>query len=267
MRSNESGDNDIWVHDLIRSTKTRLTFEDVTESDPAWSPSGREIAYRHNDPGPGDTLMRKSADGTGEAVVLVESESNLRWPDWSHDGRYLVYTESNSETQRDIRYVELGSDGAASEPVTFLSTPANEDRPQLSPDGRFLAYVSNESGRTEIYVQPFPNGAGKWQVSGNGGDQIRWSSDGSELFYAEGGLTLMVVSVSTEQGFTLGQPQMLFASPDLALATGAGRSYDVSADGQRFVMTAPAQEGDGGEVAPPSIRIVENWYEEFRDRE
>ncbi len=173
VRSNESGDNDIWVHDLTRSTKTRLTFEDVTESDPAWSPSGREIAYRRNDPGPGGTLMRKSADGTGEAVVLVESESNLRWPDWSHDGRYLVYTESNSETQRDIRYVELGSDGDASEPVTFLSTPANEGRPQLSPDGQFLAYVSGESGRPEIYVQPFPNGAGKWQVSGNGGDPPR----------------------------------------------------------------------------------------------
>ncbi len=115
-------------------------------------------------------------------------------------------------------------------------------------------------------MQPFPDGPGKWPVSVNGGDQIRWSSDGSELFYAEGGLTLMVVSVSTEQGFTLGQPQMLFASPDLVLAD-SGRNYDVSADGRRFVMTAPVQEGDDGEVAPPSIRVVENWYEEFRDRE
>ncbi len=148
VRSNESGNFDVWIHDLTRSTKTRLTFDEVTEAHPAWSPSGQEIAYRRNDRGPRDTLMRKSADGTGEAVVLVESESDLHWPDWSHDGRYLVYSEENSETGRDIRYVELGSDGAASEPVTFLSTPANEDRPQLSPDGRFLAYVSTESGRT-----------------------------------------------------------------------------------------------------------------------
>ena len=147
----------------------------------------------------------------------------------------------------------------------FLSTPATEDRPQLSPDGRFLAYISDESGRTEIYVQPFPDGAGKWQVSGNGGDQIRWSSDGSELFYVEGS-TLMAVSVSTEQGFTRGQPQMLFASPDLSSATSGGRSYDVSADGQRFVMTMPVGDGDE-ESAPPSIRVVQNWYEEFRDRE
>ncbi len=263
VRSNESGYLDIWVHDLIRSTKTRLTFDEVTESQPAWSPSGREIAYRHRG-GQTESLMRKAADGTGEAVVLVESESNLRWPDWSHDGRYLVYIEENSDTQRDIRYVELGSDGAASEPVTVLSTPASEDRPQLSPDGRFLAYMSTESGRNEIYVQPFPNGAGKWQVSGNGGDQIRWSSDGSELFYAEG-LTLMSVSVSTEQGFTLGQPQMLFESD--ALTSNFSTTYDVSADGQRFVMTMTVGDGDDGEMAPPSIRIVQNWYEEFRDRE
>ncbi len=263
VRSNESGNFDVWVHDLIRSTKIRVTFEDVNEAHPAWSPSGQEIAYRQVDVGPGDSLMRKSADGTGEAVVLVESESDLHWPDWSHDGRYLVYSEENSETGRDIRYVELGSDGAASEPVTFLSTPANEDRPQLSPDGRFLAYVSTESGRNEIYVQPFPDGPGKWPVSVNGGDQIRWSSDGSELFYAEG-LTLMAVSVSTEQGFTLGQPQALFASPGLTL--GGGRSYDVSADGQRFVMTMAVGDGDE-EAAPPSIRVVQNWYEEFRDRE
>ena len=215
--------------------------------------------------GPGDTLMRKSADGTGEAVVLVESESILYGPDWSHDGRYLVYTENNSETGRDIRYVELGSDGAASEPVTFLSTPANEDRHQLSPDGRFLAYVTNESGRTEVYVQPFPDGAGKWQVSVNGGNRIRWRSDGSELFYVAG-TTLMAVSVSTESGFTLGQPQRLFDAAELTGTVGAG-GYDVSADGQRFVMTAPVQEGDDGEVAPPTIRVVMNWYEEFRDRE
>ncbi len=260
VRSRESGNLDIWVHDLTRSTKTRLTFEDVNETQPAWSPSGREIAYRHIETGPGDTLMRKSADGTGEAVVLVESESDLDWPDWSHDGRYLVYTEDNSETQWDIRYVELGADGGASEPVTFLSTPANESRPQLSPDGRFLAYVSNESGRPEIYVQPFPDGAGKWPVSVNGGDQIRWSSDGSELFYKEGS-TLMAVSVSTEQGFTLGQPQALFESN--AQVSGG---YDVSADGQRFIMTMPVGDGDE-EAAPPSIRIVQNWYEEFRDRE
>ncbi len=110
-------------------------------------------------------------------------------------------------------------------------------------------------------MRSFPNGAGQWPVSVNGGKQPRWRSDGKELYYVEG-TTLMAVSVSTQQGFTRGQPQVLFESPDLA-PDGIG-AYDVTADGQRFVMIAPF-EGDG--AAPPKIRVVENWYEEFRDRE
>jgi hypothetical protein len=124
-----------------------------------------------------------------------------------------------------------------------------------------LAYASDESGRYEIYVRPFPHGAGKWQVSVNDGMQPRWRSDGSELFYLEG-TTLTAVSVSTGEGFTQGQPQALFESPDL-LSAGVG--YDVSADGQRFVTTALVEDNE--ESAPPAIRIVQNWYEEFRDPE
>ncbi len=135
---------------------------------------------------------------------------------------------------------------------------------KLSPDGRFLAYESNESDRYEIYVRSFPGGDGKRQVSVNGGTQPRWRSDGRELYYVEGD-TLMAVSVSTESAFTLGQPQQLFEAPALT-RTGGGLNggYDVSADGQRFLTIAPVE---GADSAPPTIRIVENWYEEFRDRE
>ncbi len=193
--------------------------------------------------------------------MLVEAEGTLVSPDWSRDGRYLVYYEVDEENGRGIRYVELQADGDASEPVTFLSTPADELSPRLSPDARFLAYISDESGRDEIYVRPFPDGAGKWQVSVNGGTDPRWRSDGSELFYLED-TSLRVVSVSTGEGFTQGQPQVLFESLDLAQV--GGRAYDVSADGQRFVTTALVE---GAEAAPPKIRVVQNWYEEFRDRE
>ena len=257
VRSNESGYNEIWVHDLTRSTKTRLTFEDRHEADPAWSPSGREIVYRLL--GSPERIMRLAADGTGDAVALVEAEGQLYMPDWSRDGRYLVYREDGTETRSDIRYVELGADGTAGEPVTFLDSPADESAPKLSPDGRFLAYASDESGRYEIYVRPFPGGDGKWQASVNGGTAPRWRGDGRELYYAEGA-TLMAVSVSTGSAFTPGQPQPLFEAPGLA------RGYDVSADGQRFLTIAPV-EADGEEAAPPAIRIVQNWYEEFRDRE
>ena len=263
VASREGGNPDIWVHDLIRSTKTRLTLEEGDEGSPIWSPSGREIAYWRLEANT-RRIMSRAADGTGKAVVLVESETEVFSRDWSRDGRYLFYVDmvgSGPETGQDIRYLDLQTDGDASEPVTFLSTPANENAGRLSPDGRYLAYQSGESGRQEIYVRPFPDGAGQWPVSVNGGKQPRWRSDGNELYYVEG-TTLMAVSVSTEQGFTPGQPQVLFESPDLA-PDGIG-AYDVTADGQRFVMIAPF-EGDG--AAPPKIRIVQNWYEEFRDRE
>ncbi len=245
VRSGESGNNDIWIHDLIRSTKTRLTFDDVTEANPAWSPSGREIVYRHA--GSPNRIMRRAADGTGEAVALVESEGGLFFPDWSRDGRYLVYIEVNPETRYDIRYVELGTDGDIGEPVTFLGSPADELFPKLSPDGRFLAYESDESGRSEIYVRPFPDGDGKWQASANGGTLPRWRSDGSELYYVEGG-TLMAVSVSSELGFTPGQPQPLFEAPGLAPVQIDLGGYDVAADGQRFLTIAPIE---GDEPEPP----------------
>jgi Tol biopolymer transport system component len=174
----------------------------------------------------------------------------------------LFYRErSGPENGADILYLDLQTDGDDSEPVTFLGTPAGESSARLSPDGRYLAYQSDELGRQEIYVRPFPDGAGQWSVSVNGGRQPRWRSDGKELYYVEG-TTLLAVSVSTEQGFTSGQLEVLFESPDLA-PDGTG-AYHVTADGQRFVMIAPVE---GDEAEPPTIRVVLNWSEEFRDRE
>lgn len=261
MNSLESGNADIWVHDLIRSTKTRLTFDTAAERTPTWSPSGGEIAYWVQDDGGNSRLMRKAADGTGEAVVLVEAEDNHPGPDWSRDGRYLVYAARNRETRNNIRYLRLETGGGATEPLTFLSTPATEAAPKLSPDGRFLAYSSDESGRNEVYVRPFPDGAGKWQASVNGGWKPRWSRDGKELYYVEGN-ALLTVPVSTEPGFTLGQPRKLFETDDL-ISSVASPTYDVSADGRRFVTIAPVEQDE----SPPKIRLVQNWYEEFRERE
>ena len=167
----------------------------------------------------------------------------------------------------DIRYIELGTDGEASEPVMFLGSSADEQMAKLSPNGRFLAYESDESGRYEIYVRSFPGGDGKWPVSVDGGRWPKWRVDGRELYYVEGD-TLMAVSVSTESAFTLGQPQRLFEAPGLALEPySANGGYAVSTDGQRFLTVAPLEDGDEVEATPPKIRIVENWYEEFRERD
>jgi len=219
-----------------------------------------EIAYTLT--GARASLMRRPADGTGEAVVLVEADGYPFAADWSTDGRYLAYSELTSEAGWDIGYVEIQSDGETSEPVTFLGTANTEAVPRFSPDGRFVAYISHESGSPEVYVRSFPDGtAGKWQVSVNGGRQPRWRSDGKELYYVEN-TALMAVAVSTEPEFTLGQPQILFESADLVGGPEAVQ-YDVSADGQRFVTVMPVE----GETTPPTIRIVENWYEEFREQD
>ena len=263
VTSNESGSQDIWVHDLIRATKTRLTFDPGAERIPTWTASGDEIAYWLVG-SEASSLRSTAADGTGEPVVLVESPNFLPNPSWSRDGHYLVYQENNPETGYDIRYIQVEADGSASEPVTFLATPAVEQAPKLSPDGRFVAYTSSESGRYEIYVRPFPEGAGRWLASVNGGARARWSNDGTELYYTEDD-ALMAVSVSTAQGVIFGQTQQLFESRDLVY-TRSATTYDVSADGQRFIMVAPVEDEEE-EVAPPKIRLVQNWYEEFRDRE
>ncbi len=241
VTSRESGNYDIWVHDLPRSTKTRLTFEDQVEAAPTWSPSGEELAYRFV--GARGGIMRRAIDGTGDAVPLLESDVGLLTPDWSRDGRYLVYDETNLETKGDIRYIEFGADGATSEPVAFSATSAFEHTPRLSSDGRFLAYVSNESGRDEVYLRPFPEGEGRWQASVNGGRHPRWRSDGEELYYIEAG-TLMAVSVSSKTAFTLGRPQPLFEAPGLVPTTVTGGGiggYEVSVDGQRFLTVAPVK--------------------------
>ncbi len=256
----DGGNRDIWIHDPVRDTKMRLTFDEGSERRPTWSPSGREITYRRRQ-GSGWSIASKATDGTGEATVLVGSEALVSVPDWSHDGKHLAYHGISADTRRNIWYLKPGGDGV--QPTIFLSTPANEAAAKFSPDGRYLAYVSDESGREEVYVRPFPEGSGKWQVSVNGGVQPRWRHDGRELFYVEES-TLMGVVVATEQGFVLGQRQRLFESEDLRAAAFSGPQYDVSADGQRFLTTTPAEDEN---APPPSIRVVQNWYGEFRDRE
>ena len=131
--------------------------------------------------------------------------------------------------------------------------------PTSPPDGRFLAYESNESGRYEVYVQRFPEGGGKTVVSTGGGRQPRWRGDGKELYYVNGD-TMMAVDVNTEPTFRVGRPTALFDAP--GAFAGRGQRYDVAAGGQRFLYAESVGEGK-----PTAVRVVLNWYEEFRDRE
>jgi serine/threonine protein kinase len=245
-------DVDIFVYDLDRGIKSRLTHDPAAETLGAWTPSGNEITYFTNDNNPG--LFSISSGGSGALVPLA---SPARLPDWSSDGKYLMYTAVSPETQGDLVYRERKQDGSLANPVVFLKTPFRETAARFSPDGRFVVYMSDESGQNEIYARDFPKGANRWQVSSKGGAAPRWSHDCKEIFYVEG-QKLMAVSVATRPDFSAKTPVQLFEKRSLQNPI---PQYDVSPDGKRFIiLERPANE------QPLSIHVVHNWFTEFRDQ-
>ena len=258
----EGANQDIWVHEVDRALKTRLTFDPGRDLIPKWSRSGEEVVFSSGRAGNLDIFSR-AADGSGEPASLVSTPRPEFPSDWSPDMKYFLYVAQYPETGLDIWYLERKEQGGGFDSQPFLQTSFSEFLSRLSPDGRFVAYLSDESGRLEVYVRPFPQGGGKWQVSANGGNFHRWSKDGRELFYVEGE-TLMSVAVSTTDGFSAGSAKPLFARPGLAV--GASSTFDVSPDGQRFVVVEDVESEEGKEAKPPSIHVVENWFEEFKDR-
>ena len=262
VRGTESANVDIWVHEVERAVKRRLTFDPSVDSRPQWSPSGKEIAFQSWRQGQGNMdIFSRPADGTGEAVLMVGTDLTERPYHWSSDGKYLLYQAEDPESKLDLWYLRRNEDNRGFEPARFLRTPFSEFLANLSPDGRFVAYCSDESGQDEVHVQPFPEGGGKWQISTNGGCQPRWSKDGKELFYLEGD-RLMAVQVATTSSFSFSSPAALFQDANLVGDRGEIQ-YDVSADG-RLVLVGAAE---GEEDKTLSIHVVENWFAEFRDRD
>ncbi len=262
VTATEGSNEDVWVYDIARGVRTRLSSASESDRRPVWSPAGDEVAFSSDRAGNGGIFLRQ-ADGSGEEQVLAATPRRELLSDWSWDGKYLLYHLYDPETGADLWYLERSEDGSGWEPHPFLQTPFGEVVPRFSPDGRYVAYVSDESGQNEVYVQPFPEGGRKVTVSSNGGTQVRWSRDGKELFYVER-QTLLAVSVSSGSSFSVGSATRLFEHTGL-LPGGNYAPYDVSADGQRFILAEPV--GEGADAPELSIRVVMNWYEEFRDRE
>jgi hypothetical protein len=180
------------------------------------------------------------------------------WPeDWSRDGRFIIYQIPGTKTGQDIWIAPQASDGAEHKPFPYLQSQFDEKHARFSPDGRWVAYTSNESGREEVYVQSFPRSGSRFQISTGGGREPQWRKDGTEVFYISEDRTLVAVPVkftsSASEPLQLGQPKPLF--PVALLDTFfVGRSYEVSNDGQRFLMPAIAS----GATAPP-LTVVLNW--------
>jgi Tol biopolymer transport system component len=247
-----TGNSDIWVIDLASGTRSRFTSGTRDKFWSTWSPDGKSLAYATDHPGgsSGYDIVIRATSGGAERVVVSDPLENEVPTGFSPDGRFLLFSKRKN-LRDDLMMVALDGNEA---PQPIAATPAVESLGQVSPNGRYVAYMSDESGRFEIYVTTFPAPEGRWQVSQNGGREPRWAKDGKELFFFAPDNRLMAAAVKTDTTtFESGAIQSLFQSRLMGLSF----RYDVSKDGQRFLVNAGLKE----ELSP--ITMVTHWTEEL----
>jgi serine/threonine-protein kinase len=252
-------ENDIWIWNLEHKTLTRFTFDPALDRSPVWTPDGRRLVFSSDRAGPANIYWQLS-DGTGTPERLTKSPVSYFANSISPDGAQLVI-RMNAPGSTDLMAVSLGPNH---EVRPLIQSPFNEDDGEISPDGRWLAYQSNESGRSEVYVRPFPNiEAGRWLVSTNGGMQALWARSSQELFYLDLTGALMSVRVTPGETWRTDSPIKLFGARQyFGTAIISGRTYDVSADGQRFLMIKPVESD--ATTAPSQIVVVQHFDEELK---
>jgi Tol biopolymer transport system component len=253
--SSGAGNPRLSVFDLRRAVLAPLTATATAtnlELQPVWTPDGQRIAFST---GKDATyifqLFWTRADGSEPSELLRKSDVDAYPYNWTSDGRTLVFVEETADRGTDIGVLSPGGKGEAQ---MLLSSAANEDEPALSPDDRWLAYTSDESGRREVFVRPFPGMGARWKISTEGGFSPRWSRSGRELFYRDGH-DLMAVAVDSSKGFTAGRPRALFKDTVPPWLNGG---YDVSPDGQRFVTMEIEEDG------AKRIVMLLDWFEELK---
>jgi Tol biopolymer transport system component len=248
------GNGDVYVLDLARGARTRLTFDLGNDRYPIWSPDGTRIVWVSNRGGMW-ALYQKLASGAGSEELLLKSDVILQPHDWSVDGKFIAYIRYDPKTNSDLWVLPLEGDR---QPFPFAQTPFREIKQRFSPDGRWLAYMSIETGAFETYVQPFPTTGAKWQVSTRGGSMPQWRGDGKELFYHSHDGKQMAVEVKGGKTFEVGLPQTLFNLRTIRLISGT--NYSVTKDGQRFLfITRPQQASEELQYV-----VVTNWAAEVK---
>ena len=241
------GENwDIWIHDIARGTKTRLTFDKGPDFAPMWTPDGKRILWVRT-----GTLFSQAVDGSGEPSALGEADGP---GSFSPDGKWLMIERRPPGTPGDLWLMPIDPPGEAR---PFLETKAGEWGPQISPDGRYVAYTSDESGTAEVYLKPFPKGEGRWQVSVNGGNQSVWSRRGDEIVYRKED-TLMRVPFSSKPTPVLGTPVELFQAIEKGLSL-RPRAFDLDLTGNRLLTAQTLNP----EAARRQLIVITNWFSEF----
>jgi len=240
--------SDIWLYDVIRRVKTRLTTGPGSARTPCWLPDGKHIIFSSNRRGHYD-LYEKAIDGAGSELLVFDSQLDKYCESFSPDGKFLLYFTITSDGNGDQWILPFFGDR---KPVPYLHTEFAELGGRYSPDGKWIVYSSDESGKQEVYVRPFPESGGKLLVSTSGGSFPTWRRDGKEIFYVGAGRELMAAKI-TENGSTLAVDT---ARPLFQTHTESFPSYDldVSADGDRFLMVSASSR-----KLPFPIAVVINW--------
>jgi serine/threonine protein kinase len=257
IRDPATGNRDIWILDLARGTSSRITFDAADHTNTAWSPDGQRIAYSSDRRGARD-IYTKNASGIGADQLLIESGIPKNVEDWSADGRWIVYNEAVPNNSDDLVVLSLDT----RKPVDFLRTRFQEDRGSFSPDGKWMAYQSYESGRAEVYIQPFPPTGEKWQISNDNGSQPEWRGDGRELYYSVHAVPARMMAVdivAKDHAIHAGIPHPLFEA--VMQDVGARNCWVVTRDGQKFLAVVPVNE-----KRADSFRVIVNWPSLVRKR-
>jgi serine/threonine-protein kinase len=253
----------VWIYEWTRDTLTRLTFDPAIDQKPVWTPDGKRIVFASNRANGPTNLYWQRADGTGEVQRLTQS-SNGQFPSSFHpSGKYLAFYETTQNVD-DLMILPIDGDETSGwkpgKPSVFLNSPAVEQEPTFSPDGRWIAYTSNESGRVEVFVRPFPGPGGKWQISRAGGDMPTWSRTRHELLYRGFDDQIMVASYTVEgDSFKADQPRAW--SEKGILPRVRQRSFDLHPDGERIVAAVPSSQAD---EKLDKVTFIFNFFDELR---
>ena len=251
----------IWIVDLVGATPIRRLTFGGNEERPTWTRDGQRVVFTSfGESGTELSSLRVDGSGSPDRLAAVEAGTDLQSESWSPDGKTLIVSVSR-EGNRSLARLDLGA-GAPPMPLV----PAFSSNSSLSPDGRWLAYIWLDDGRFQVFVEPFPQTGGRYQVSPDGGRDPLWSPDGSQLFFMQSkglGWQLVSVDVRTQPGLTFGKPTPLPIEGVLAFGT---RAYDITPDGRQFVVTLPPSDPNGLNAGRSQINVTLGWFEELRQR-
>jgi serine/threonine-protein kinase len=260
---------DIWIWNLVGQTLTRLTFGRDSENSPVWWPDGRSLIFASGRAA-GTSIFRQAADGTGSMERITQQGESGKMPNSvAPDGSTILFRDLGQNTGVDLAGVRVSSTKPQNvdKPTPLVRTAFSERNGEVSPGGQWLAYESDESGRLEIYVRPFPDvNSGRWQVSTSGGRMPVWSRDGKELFYvsyAPPNGAMMVSRVEAGQTWVAATPVQLFRGDYLFVTGSNTRTFDIAPDGKRFLMIKDIETTNAPQA---SIVVVENFDEELKRR-